>query len=106
MKPPSFSKKSGKPRKRSDLNWIRYVRPFLKSGDGIYPQYKEKGTTAIILAEAKCRCRDMDGKRAAYVYVPESSYTETDGTGTQRKVVTPAGWYCPVCSKGHVAKSN
>ena len=106
MKPPSSSKRSGKPRKRSNLNWIRYLRPYLKSGAGVYPEYKKLGVTAIILAEAKCRCRDRDGKRAAYVFIPESWYIETDSNGTKRKVKTPDGWYCPICGKGHDRSEN
>lgn len=95
------SKKYGG-RQRSNLNWIKYVRPFLKSGAGIYTEYKDRGINAIILEEAKCHCRTEDGKLASYTYIPESSYTEVRYDRTRVKVKQGAGWYCPVCGAGHL----
>lgn len=64
-----------------------FIRKMYLSSESILPRYKEK-VPRIIIAPAKCRCRDERGRTSAYRYCPS---TEFD----------PEGWFCIMCGKGH-----
>lgn len=117
QKPPTPSKKKFGRKLRSSLNWANYVRPFLKSGEGIYPEYREKGLTSIIVSEPKCKCKVRDlpavegyvrpynprtaNQLLVYEFAPESSYVDIRADGTRVLVKQKAGWFCPACGAGH-----